>query len=552
MTNTPAATEPNLTSGSISWPGGPPVEDFTQAEARFLAPYVTNTDLPVFALRNLPEVVKGALFARYSRSSKSLRRLLLDEFRDDLSAEMDPRHFHNERAESLYERVFSEYGDDSIAQLGTVHLACEGVSNILTKVLERGRLMSYLEQSTRYIPYTDRPGGQWKYHIPADLNLDERTHFATAVDAAFEDYALMLEQMTGHLLAALPRTEGVSESAFKRAVRAKALDLLRGLLPAATRSNVGVFGSGQSYELLVMRLLASTNEEARTVGGLMLTELQKVIPSFVARVPREDRGVVWTNYFAEVKDEVEHLADEMTSGLIPEAVPEVSLVDFDPEGETKVVAAALYADSTLSDRQLHRLAETMSVDERLAVIRAYVGKRTNRRHRPGRAFERTGYRFDVLGDYGAFRDLQRHRLMSLDWQVLTTVHGYDTPPDINAAGLSERWHSAMSRASELHASILAAHPATTAAYAVPMAYRIRYYMDMNARQAMHLIELRSAEQGHDNYRRVASAMHTLIAEQAGHRAIAGAMQFVDHTDTGLQRLTSEAASEARQSTGSST
>ena len=547
MTRKYAAAIDSTNPGSRVWAEGPPVEVFTPAESAFLAPYVTNTDLPVFALKNLPEVVKGALFARYSRSSKSLRRLLLDEFRNDLSEQAETRQYHNERAESLYERVFSDYGDDSIAQLGTVHLACEGVSNVLTKVLERGRLMSYLEQSTRYIPYTDRPGGHWKYHIPADLESDEREHFATAIDAAFRDYALMLQEMEAHLLNTLPRKAGVSETAFGRAVRAKALDLLRGMLPAATRSNVGIFGSGQSYELLVMRLLASRNQEARTVGGLMLAELQKVIPSFVARIPRKDRGIVWTNYFAEVEGQVERLASELTDGIAPEPVPEVSLVDFDPDGEIKVVAATLYADSALSDRQLHRLAEAMSADERLAVLRTYVGDRTNRRHRPGRAFERTSYRFDVLGDYGAFRDLQRHRLMSLDWQVLTTAHGYDTPTLIDAAGLAERWHGAMSRASALHANISVTHPLTTAAYAVPMAYRIRYYMDMNARQAMHLIELRSAEQGHDSYRRVARAMHTLIAEQAGHRAIAAAMQFVDHSDTGLQRLSSEAASEARQS-----
>jgi thymidylate synthase ThyX len=525
----------------------PYVESFTEEERSFLHQYVTNVDQPIFALINLPEVVKGALFARYSRSSKSLRRLLLDEFRTDLQGQRFFQHVGQMRAEALYQRVFSEYGDDSIAQLGAVHIACEGISNIVTKHLERGRLMSYLEQSTRYIPYTDKPGGHWKYHVPEGLSSVEMRTYCTIIDSLFEDYASFIPKVEAYLLAEHKDTEDAAGPAFRRAVRAKALDLLRGLLPAATRSNVGVFGSGQAYEYLIMRMLSSGNEEAAWVAHLILQELEHVIPSFVARIPRPDRGGEWVKYLEESRRAVESLAQRLTQGIAPHGcIDEVSLVDFDPEGEVKVVAAALYAQSTISDSQLLEIARQMTISERASVLQTYVGTRVNRRHRPGRAFERTSYRFDILGEYGAFRDLQRHRMMTLDWQVFTPAHGYETPQAVEEAGLGPQWHAAMERAADLHNMLSQRHSLNIAAYAVPMAYRVRYYMEMNAREAMHVMELRSAPQGHTNYRRIAQRMHTLIAETAGHRAIADTMRFVDHTEAPLERLRAERAAEERR------
>ncbi|MYI75922.1 MAG: thymidylate synthase, partial [Acidobacteria bacterium] len=176
-------------------------EPFTPEEARALDPYFGNTDSPVFVLTNLPEAVKGALFARYSRSAKSARRLFLDEFLGDVAPAGAPTGAGpgGERAERLYTKVFNEYGDDSVAQLGGAHIACEGVSNVLTKVLERGRLMSYLEQSTRYVPYTQRPGGQWKYVVPGEIeDPDDRALYVATLDRAFETYARWIEPLQAH------------------------------------------------------------------------------------------------------------------------------------------------------------------------------------------------------------------------------------------------------------------------------------------------------------------------------------------------------------------
>ena len=226
--------------------------------------------------------------------------------------------------------------------------------------------------------------------------------------------------------------------------------------------------------------------------------------------------------------------------------PEVTLTDFDPEGELKVAAAALYAHSALPDAQLLARVRRLSPDDRAALLRAYVGQRKNRRHKPGRAFERTSYRFDVLTDYGAFRDLQRHRLLTLEWQSLSTRHGYTEPAAIEEAGAQSDWRVVMSQSAELYEQLAANGLLDIAPYAAVMAYRVRFYMEMNAREAMHVIELRTAPQGHPAYRRVCQLMHRAIADVAGHRAIAAAMQFADHSEVELERLQSERALEKKR------
>ena len=524
------------------------VEPFTAEERARLAPYFTNVDQPVFALVNLPEVVKGALFARYSRSPKSLRRLFLDEFADLAAGEGAPaRDIGIARAERLFERVFVEYGDDSVAQLGGVHLACEGVSNVLTKLLEWGRLMAYLEQSTRYVPYADRPGGRWRYHVPAEVRATPLAReFEATLDLMFETYARWLEPMQEHFRRRHPRQATDSEAVYRSTIRAKALDTLRGLLPAATKSNVGLYGTGQAYEALLLRLRASPLAEARACADLALTELRKVIPAFLRRVDTPDRGGAWSAYLAATREATEAAAAGALGSLAPESRPEVVLTDFDPEGEVKVVAAALYAVSGVPDDQLLAHARRMSAKEREAVLAAYVGERRNRRHKPGRALERTSYRFDVLTDYGAFRDLQRHRLLSLEWQPLGPRHGFAVPDAIEESGGGADWRRVMETSAALHDALAAAGLAPVAPYAVCMAYRIRFYMEMNAREAMHVLELRTAPQGHPAYRRVCQAMHRLIAEEAGHRGLAAAMRFVDHSAVELERLEAERRTDARR------
>jgi len=530
-------------------------EQFTADEAAILRRYVTNLDLPVFALVNLPEVVKGALFARYSRSPKSLRRLFLDEFVGDLDISGDislDATIGLERAERLYEKVFVEYGDDSVAQLGGVHLACEQSSNVLSKVLEWGRLMSYLEQSTRYIAYDNRlESGHYRYFRPAEiLESPYGARYVGGLDRMFDTYGELLPLMRSWVAAQYPQHSDDSDFVYRQAVKAKSLDALRGLLPAASLSNIGLYGTGQSYEQLLLRMRAHPLPEARTYAEMMLTELRKVIPSFLQRVDVPERGGEWTAYLASTRDATARAVERLWPDGDPGAAdgslqPEVTLLDFDPEGEEKVLAAACFAHLRCSEHQAVQRVRLLNHDERVALLAAYVGDRRNRRHRPGRAFERTDYRFELVTDYGAFRDLQRHRMLTIEWQPLGIELGYDMPELVAEAGLGERYTDSIERAEDLYRT-LAPDFEEQATYAVALAHRIRYVIQCNAREAMHLIELRSGSQGHPAYRRVAQQMHHAIAERAGHRALADAMQFVDYTMTDLERLESERRSERRR------
>ena len=526
-------------------------EEFSAEEADILRRYFTNLDGPVFALVNLPEVVKGALFARYSRSPKSLRRLFLDEFVGELDITGDASIDATvglRRAEELYDRVFFEYGDDSVAQLGGVHLACEQASNLLTKVLEWGRLMAYLEQSTRYIAYDTRLSGRYRYFRPPEITMSTLgNRYVGDMDRLFDCYAELLPVLTDHFRDTITKDPDDSDFVYRQAIRAKAFDSLRGILPAAAVSNVGIYGTGQGYEALLLRMRSHPLAEARAYADLMLHELRKVIPSFLKRVDLDDRGVAWSNYFEGSRTAMEEVAGRLfPSGTDVEPAPVVSLVDFDPDAEVKLVTSALYSHLSLPESQIEARVRRMGTADRLAVLKAYEGERANRRHKPGRALERSSYRFDVLADYGAFRDLQRHRMLTIEWQRLTPDHGYTRPEAVEASGAGDRFTDAMSRSADLY-HVLAEQFPEDASYAVSLAYRVRFVMQMNAREAMHLIELRTTPQGHPAYRLVGQEMHRLIAEEAGHPAIAEMMRYVDHSaEPELERLQAERRAESRR------
>jgi thymidylate synthase ThyX len=536
-------------------------ESWSPDEADILRRYFTNLEGPVFALVNLPEVVKGALFARYSRSSKSLRRLFLDEFVGDLDTSGDhgvDATVGLARAEQLYERVFFEYGDDSVAQLGGVHLACEQASNLLTKVLERGRLMAYMEKSTRYVAYDTRlPSGRYRYHrSPEILSSSLGARYVGDMDRMFDVYAKLLPVLYEWFGQRHQKAKGDSDFAHRQALKAKAFDTLRGLLPAAATSNLGIYGPGQAYENLLLRMRAHPLPEARDYAELMLVELQKVIPSWVRRVDVPDRGGAWSAYLEDTDRAMADLTGELfeaeavseqASGA--RAEPEVVLVDWDPDAEVKMVTAMLYPYTHLSEEVLSARVGAMPVAERLGVMEKYAGARLNRRHRPGRALERSTYRFDVISDYGAFRDLQRHRMLTVEWQGLTPHHGFTMPGTVADAGQEEAYVQAMDRSAALYEALKEQLGTTVAAYAVTLAHRVRYSIQMNAREAMHMLELRTTPQGHPEYRHVCQQMHHLIAETAGHRAVAAMMGFVDNADYGedaLGRLEAERRSELRR------
>ena len=519
-----------------------PDDQLSPEERDRLRPYVTHLDGPVFALVNLPETVKGALFARYSRYAGTLRRLLLDEFADSLdpdAAPFDPGT--GSRAERLYERIFLGYGDDSVAQLGGAHVACEWSSNVLTKVLQRPRLGAYLEQSTRYIAYDgDVRGLGYRYFRDPELGPG----YEQSMNAIFDIYAQCLPIVRAWVDGSFP---GEAGAARDRAIAAKALDLLRGLLPAASLSHMGIYATGQTYEQLILHLLAHPLPEARACGERILEAVQGVMPSFVARVGRPDRGGEWIDYLRRrdqaAESWVARLGLDRPAGD-PDARPSVRLLHVDGDEEA-LLAALLFEAAGVSEEDSALRLTALSADERRALLSDLVGTRANRRHRPGRGYEALRYRFEIVSDYGAFRDLQRHRMLTVQWQRLSPDLGAGVPEEVDLAGCGEKYRRALELSEwEYRRLAGAGHGRRLASYALCLGFRIRYVLDLNAREAMQLIELRSGVEGHPSYRAVAHEMHRQIA--AVHPAVAATMSHVDSSaEPRLERILSEMRSQAK-------
>jgi thymidylate synthase ThyX len=521
-----------------------PAETYTEQERERLSAHFTNLDRPVFALVNLPETVKGALFARYSRYPGTLRRMFLDEFAQDLPPVRDGWDTsEGERAAKLYERIFLGYGDDSVAQLGGAHVACEWVSNVLTKILQRPRLGAYLEQSTRYIAYDapmPEPPGGYRYYRDAELGPE----YPAAMDELFSVYARSLPLLSAFAEEEFPRADGEAPAAHARAIKAKALDLLRGLLPASSLSHMGIFATGQTYEQLILHLLAHPLPEARRYGDMILREMKTVMPSFVTRIERPDRGGEWITYLESRARVGRHWAARLgLDAHEDDPGPSVSLTRVEGD-EEDLLSALLFESSGTSEEAVRAALAALGSDDRAVLLAELVGLRGNRRHRPGRGFEALRYRFEIVADYGAFRDLQRHRMLTVQWQALTPDLGAGVPEQVELAGCGDEYRRALDRSRREYERLADRGLEVAAPYALCLGYRIRFILDLNAREAMQLIELRSGREGHPSYRAVAHEMHAQIA--AVHPAVAAAMTYVDRdAEPRLERILSEMRTHGR-------
>jgi thymidylate synthase ThyX len=496
--------------------------EFTAEESSVLERYFTNLDRSVFALRNLPEVVKGALFSRYSRTEKSLRRVLLDEFINEPDSgferlagapQSDDDMVAVRRAEDFYERVLVGYGDDSVAELAGAHVAVEHASTLAAKALEDSRIgISPLEKSTRYVRF-DRPGpdGRYLYHRGPELRHPD---YEPAADALFATYSRLVEPVTGAIRERFPQEEGETDRAWKSATRAKALDLLRGLLPAGTLTNLGLFGNGRAFEYLITKMAASELPECQALAADVHRELSLVIPSFVRRALDERYGRPAAERMARVRSATASLAHRVQPRSSP---PSVRLVEFDPDAERKVVAAALFPQSDAP-------FEDQAADPG-AVLDAMLADRANRRQRPPRALEHAQYTFEITANFAAYRDLHRHRMLTQDRQLLGTWLGYDTPPGLADLGLADDFDRAAEAAAAAHRRLERDLGPALAQYVVPLAFHLRWYFRVNLREVFHLVELRTTPQGHPDYRWVAQEMYRRVEEV--HPRLARHARFVD-------------------------
>ena len=367
------------------------------------------------------------------------------------------------------------------------------------------------------------------------------------MDFLFDTYSDALPRVEAWAAERFPRADGEPEAAHARSIRAKALDLLRGLLPAASLSHMGIFASGQAYEQLLLRLFASPLPEAHEFGRMILTELKAVMPSFVARVDRSDRGGEWINYLEErgVGRRALGRAARASAARTPRRTPARRCGCSRPRGPRTTCwpRCCSRRPRRPRTRRAPRCGRCRPTSARRCCPSWWASGATAATG-PGRGFEALRYRFEVVSDYGAFRDLQRHRMLTIQWQTLSPDLGAGVPHELDEAGRGRRLPRgarALGRASTRGCAD-SGRP-ELAPYALCLGYRIRYVLDMNAREAMHLVELRSGREGHPGYRAVAHEIHAQIA--AVHPAVAAAMTYVDSdTEPRLERILSEIRTQA--------
>jgi len=523
------------------------LEEFTEEEKEVLKPFFTNLDEPIFALVNLPEVVKGALFSRYSRSAKSLRRVLLDEFimKPEMgfkeivgfqAAKGQEQVIAVKKAEEFYDRVLVGYGDDSVAELGGASIACEQISQIAAKIIEAPRIgISPLEKSTRYVWFNQKINENYQYvREPVLMSSRFADLYTETCDLLFDTYSRLTEPMMKFIMERFPKEEGVTDRAYNSAVRAKACDILRVFLPAGTMTNAGLYGNGRAFEYLLLKMHTNPLAEIRNLADSMHEELSKVIPSFVKRA-NDAYGKSAQQYISETYKGVGKFVASSVEQL-PEQAEEVTLVEHDKEAEDKILRAIIYTHSKMPLAQIKEIVGNMNPAQKKGLLMEYLSRRANRRHKPGRALEHAYYTFDILSNYGIYRDLQRHRLLTQEAQELTVFHGYDTPKELISAGYGKDYNECMEKAKEAFRAISKEYP-KEAQYIVPLGYKIRWYMKMNLREVCHLTELRSMQQGHPDYRRVAQQIYLKVKES--HPSLAEYMKFVDMKEYEMERIEAE-------------
>jgi dTMP kinase len=503
----------------------------TDAGREYLSNAVTDTDGNVYGFTDkLSPVTIAAAMARLSRRADDMRITILDEFAGKADKDAD-----------LLKRVITAYGDDSVQQLGGIHMVVENASNLLTKKLEWGRLAAYLEQSTRYIYFDQKDQqGNYRYHTPDYLKPNVKKQYTEAMDTIFDIYSTMVHKLTDHVRAASKVPQKEQDVAWRSATKAQACDAIRPVLPVATKSTVGIFASGQALESLIMHLQSDELPEAKVTGDNMLKQGRQIIPMYLERADKPERGGAMIAYRANTFSAVKDLADEyLPDNHATAPAQAVTLVDYWPKNELLLVPDMLYEHSNLPLEQLQSVVNDWPYDQKSAVFKTYMGERLNRRHRPGRALEKAHYSWDLVCDYGIFRDLQRHRMVDdLNWQQLTPRYGYDIPELVEEAGLSEQYEACFDISLKLYSLLQKEGYALEAQYATLMGHKMRWKITYNAREAIHLHELRTTPQGHPGYRKLVLEMHEKLAEV--HPLLAESMIFVNQDESpALTRLAAE-------------
>ena len=534
------------------------MSEFSSKEKTTLSDHFSNTDDNVFAIITPRQVDRGALMSRYSRTNKSMRRIFLDEFLKNKN-----------RGEEFYDRVLLEYGDDSVAELGEAQIAIEGLSNIAVKKIEDRRIgLSYLEKSSRYVTWNKKENGKYRFHRDEKIMSSKFANmYEDSCNFSFDVYSKNIEPMINYIREKYPikkysfkdsmdgkeklfdklKNEADIKSAnmiYRGSTKAKALDILRGLLPASTLTNVGITGNGRAFEYLLTILGSSELDEEQKLASKIKNELDTTIKSFVRRAD-DKYGKAFQKYLRNIKNKsksitIKEIKANPTTGTI------TKLADYESEKQAlnTIITAIMYEQSpSTSYQNIMQQVKKISIEKKIKIINEFTKIRTNRRHRPSRAFENTYYTFDLCNNFGMFRDFHRHRALTLERQLLTTDHGYVLPKEIKTVGLEKDFKECMNNTKITFEKIRKKFPEQSQ-YVVNFAYNYPYFMKLNLREACHLIELRTIPQGHIDYRRVAQEMYKQINKV--HPNLSKIMKFVDLKEFDLHRFESEKRTEEKR------
>lgn len=525
-------------------------EEFTEDERKVVSHFVTNTSSSVFALRNLPEVIKGALFSRYSRSNLGLRSLLLKDFilneemafgsiAGDKEAERESQMVAIKKAQNFYDRILDGYGDDSIGELGGAHLALENISMLGAKVIEDARIGgSPLEKSTRYIYFDQKIKDEYLFYREPNLMTSAfKELYLKTCNHLFDTYAELIPPLTEQMEKSFPKQHDISKVAYGAALRAKVLDCLRGLLPASAMTNMGVYGNGRFFETLIQKLNAHNLNEMQDLGKCTHDELSKVIPSFVRRSDLSHKYQrTYTEFQERTQAELHLLADQLTSNVPDVEGPMVRLVNYSETAPTDIAAALLFESTNCSLEALKEHTRALPADDLERVLESVCQYRENRRHKSPRALEHATFTFEICADFGIYRDLHRHRMLTQERQKLTCNLGYFVPPEIEGTEMEKPYREAMEQAKAAYDQVATELP-EEAQYVVPMAYNIHWYFHVNLRSLQWLCELRSSPAGHPMYRFVAQEMAKQVSDALPE--LERFFKFVDFDGYELGRLGQE-------------
>lgn len=526
-------------------------ESFTPEETEILKKYVTSTTEDVFAITNL-QGLTGAVYARYSRAPGGMRKTLLKEFLQE--GNIDPK-----KADELIQRVLVAYGDDSVGELEGAHLSLESISNLATKEIQDRRIGgSPIEQSTRYVVYDQKDTyGRYRYVRPQEvIDAGILNEYEAGLNSIFDTYVGLIKPMEDYFRTRKPledaaydlKGKGTKQKradltddkerkawdrTYKFDLRSKTCDTLRILLPAATGTNMGVFGNGRFYQNLISHLLTHPLAEMHMIANSAHESLSHQIPQYVRRAAKNE-------FIAKTRDTMWKLTDELLKDIKPESPTPASLFDEKHEEYMDNIAAQmLFAYSEHPLAQLKKLVKGWNKETKEKIFKTYMGERITRRDRPGRALE-FGYplHYELVADFGIYRDLQRHRMLTQERQLLTPYLGYEIPAELVQAKVDDQIKKAFDTSRDLYELIKRKTDRYAAQYAVLFGYNLRWVMGMNDRAAMHMWELRTTPQGHPRYRKVCQEMHRLLKEREPMRA--EAMKFVDYGDYYWSRADSEA------------